>query len=63
MQTISRKSLQLTGSDAKDIPLLLSGNIYLDRQQQQATLSGEFAKNFRYSHFLKRPRQGGSSKT
>ena len=40
-----QKIAQLTGSDAKDIPLLLSGNIYLGRQQQQATLSGEFAEN------------------
>ncbi len=40
-----QKIAQLTGSDSKDIPLLLSGNIYLDRQQQQATLAGEFAKN------------------
>jgi len=49
-----QKIAQLTGSDVKDIPLLLSGNIYLDRQQQQATLSGEFAKNiFDTATFLK----------
>ncbi len=29
-----QKIAQLTGSDPKDIPLLLSGNIYLDRAQQ-----------------------------
>ncbi|ENU31359.1 taurine ABC transporter, periplasmic binding protein [Acinetobacter sp. CIP-A165] len=49
-----QKIAQLTGSDSKDIPLLLSGNIYLDRQQQQATLAGEFAKNiFDTATFLK----------
>ena len=36
---------QLTGSDAKDIPLLLSGNIYLNQQQQAKTFSTDFAKN------------------
>lgn len=29
-----QKIAQLTGSDPKDIPLLLSGNIYLDHAQQ-----------------------------
>ncbi|UIJ77216.1 taurine ABC transporter substrate-binding protein [Acinetobacter sp. SH20PTE14] len=36
---------QLTGSDAKDIPLLLSGNIYLNQQQQAQSFSTDFAKN------------------
>lgn len=36
---------QLTGSDAKDIALLLAGNQYLDAAAQRAILSGEFAKN------------------
>ncbi|MCH7352863.1 taurine ABC transporter substrate-binding protein [Acinetobacter sp. NIPH 1958] len=49
-----QKIAQLTGSDVKDIPLLLSGNIYLDRPQQQTTLAGEFAKNiFDTATFLK----------
>jgi taurine transport system substrate-binding protein len=49
-----QKIAQLTGSDVKDIPLLLSGNIYLNGQQQHATLSGEFAKNiFDTATFLK----------
>ena len=49
-----QKIAQLTGSDVKDIPLLLSGNIYLNGQQQHATLAGEFAKNiFDTATFLK----------
>lgn len=39
------KISKLTGSDPKDIPLLLSGNIYLDRQQQQDIFTQEFAQN------------------
>ena len=39
------KIAQLTGSDTKDIPLLLSGNEYLNQSQQITTLNGEFAKN------------------
>ncbi len=50
----TQKVAQLTGSDVKDIPLLLSGNIYLNGQQQHATLVGEFAKNiFDTATFLK----------
>ncbi|MFI8025751.1 hypothetical protein ACFMI7_18625, partial [Acinetobacter baumannii] len=46
--------IQLTSSDAKDIPLLLSGNIYLDHAQQKQTLDGEFAQNiFDTAKFLK----------
>ncbi|WP_336151740.1 taurine ABC transporter substrate-binding protein [Acinetobacter ursingii] len=48
------KIAKLTGSDPKDIPLLLSGNDYLNPEQQQKTLSGEFAKNiFDTATFLK----------
>ncbi|MFW1809361.1 taurine ABC transporter substrate-binding protein [Acinetobacter ursingii] len=48
------KIAKLTGSDPKDIPLLLSGNDYLNLEQQQKTLSGEFAKNiFDTATFLK----------
>lgn len=48
------KIAKLTGSDPKDIPLLLSGNDYLNVDQQQKTLSGEFAKNiFDTATFLK----------
>lgn len=36
---------QLTGSNAKDIPLLLSGNIYLNRTQQRQIFETVFAKN------------------
>ncbi|MCO8043036.1 taurine ABC transporter substrate-binding protein [Acinetobacter bohemicus] len=36
---------ELTGSNAKDIPLLLSGNIYLDKEQQQQLFVEKFAKN------------------
>lgn len=39
------KISQLTGSNAEDIPLLLSGNTYLDEAQQKQTLQHEFAKN------------------
>lgn len=35
----------LTGSDSKDIPSLLAGNTYLNREQQIDTLSHIFAKN------------------
>ena len=49
-----KKIAELTGSDPKDIPLLLSGNIYLNRQQQLQSLQGEFAKNiFDTAAFLK----------
>lgn len=45
---------QLTGSDAKDIPLLLAGNIYLNQQQQVQSFSTDFAKNiFDTATFLK----------
>lgn len=48
------KIAQLTGSDAKDIPLLLSGNVYLDQKQQNSIFSTEFAKNiFDTATFLK----------
>ena len=48
------KIAQLTGSDQKDIPLLLAGNDYLNAQQQTLVLSGEFAKNiFDTATFLK----------
>ncbi|WP_151832216.1 taurine ABC transporter substrate-binding protein [Acinetobacter ursingii] len=48
------KIAKLTGSDPKDIPLLLSGNDYLNLELQQKTLSGEFAKNiFDTATFLK----------
>ncbi|NHB58505.1 taurine ABC transporter substrate-binding protein [Acinetobacter sp. 194] len=48
------KIAQLTGSDAKDIPLLLAGNVYLDRQQQFEIFSKAFAKNiFDTASFLK----------
>lgn len=48
------KIASLTGSDPKDIPLLLSGNDYLNLEQQQKTLSGEFAQNvFDTATFLK----------
>lgn len=40
-----QKISTLTGSEAKDIPVLLQGNDYLSAQQQIQTLSGEFAKN------------------
>jgi taurine transport system substrate-binding protein len=40
-----QKIAQLTGSDSKDIALLLSGNQYLSLPEQQAVLSGEFAQN------------------
>lgn len=40
-----KKIAELTGSAPQDIPLLLSGNIYLNRQQQAQSLQGEFAKN------------------
>ena len=36
---------KLTGSNVKDIPLLLSGNIYLNQKQQQQLFAGQFAKN------------------
>lgn len=36
---------EITGSDPKDIPLLLSGNIYLDRKDQQYAFEKEFAQN------------------
>ncbi|MDQ8854538.1 taurine ABC transporter substrate-binding protein [Acinetobacter pittii] len=49
-----QKIAQLTGSNPKDIPLLLSGNIYLDYAQQKQTLDGEFAQNiFDTAKFLK----------
>lgn len=38
------KIAQLTGSDPKDIPLLLAGNIYLNQQQQIQTLDQDFAQ-------------------
>lgn len=38
------KIAQLTGSDPKDIPVLLAGNIYLNQQQQIQTLENEFAQ-------------------
>ncbi|RKG33341.1 taurine ABC transporter substrate-binding protein [Acinetobacter guerrae] len=48
------KIAKLTGSDPKDIPLLLAGNNYLNLEQQQKTLSGDFAKNiFDTATFLK----------
>ncbi|MDM1247854.1 taurine ABC transporter substrate-binding protein [Acinetobacter sp. R933-2] len=48
------KIAQLTGSDQKDIPLLLAGNDYLNAQQQTLVLFGEFAKNiFDTATFLK----------
>lgn len=44
----------LTGSDAKDIPLLLTGNTYLNRAQQIETLSQVFGKNIAdTANFLK----------
>lgn len=36
---------KLTGSNAKDIPLLLSGNIYLNQKQQQQLFAEQFSKN------------------
>lgn len=36
---------ELTGSDVKDISLLLSGNIYLNQQQQIDLFSNQFAQN------------------
>lgn len=49
-----KKIADLTGSDAKDIPLLLSGNIYLNQAQQAQIFDGEFAKNiFDTATFLK----------
>lgn len=49
-----KKIADLTGSDAKDIPLLLSGNIYLNQAQQLEIFNGEFAKNiFDTATFLK----------
>ena len=38
------KIAELSGSDAKDIPLLLAGNLYLNQQQQIQTLEHEFAQ-------------------
>ena len=49
-----QKIADLTGSDPKDIPLLLSGNIYLNQQQQFDLFTKEFAKNiFDTATFLK----------
>ena len=49
-----KKISSLTGSDPKDIALLLSGNIYLNQQQQAQRLQQEFAKNiFDTATFLK----------
>ena len=49
-----QKIAELTGSDPKDIPLLLSGNIYLNDQDQQTVLAGEFAQNiWDTANFLK----------
>ena len=36
---------QLTGSNAQDIPLLLAGNQYLNKQEQYKLLTQDFAKN------------------
>ncbi len=48
------KIAQLTGSNAQDIPLLLSGNNYLNQQQQLELLKTDFAKNiFDTATFLK----------
>lgn len=40
-----KKIAQLTGSNIKDIPLLLSGNIYLNQQTQIQNLQQQFAKD------------------
>jgi taurine transport system substrate-binding protein len=49
-----QKIANLTGSDAEVIPLLLSGNIYLNQKQQEQLLGTEFAKNiFDTATFLK----------
>ncbi|WP_173912717.1 taurine ABC transporter substrate-binding protein [Acinetobacter sp. Marseille-Q1618] len=49
-----QKISALTGSDPKDIALLLSGNIYLNQQQQLQSFQQEFAKNiFDTASFLK----------
>jgi taurine transport system substrate-binding protein len=48
------KIAQLTGSDTKEIALLLSGNVYPNRQQQFEIFSEQFAKNiFDTASFLK----------
>lgn len=48
------KIAQLTGSNVQDIPLLLSGNNYLNQQQQLELLKTDFAKNiFDTATFLK----------
>ncbi|MEB5477405.1 taurine ABC transporter substrate-binding protein [Acinetobacter pollinis] len=39
------KIANITGSKPEEIPLLLAGNIYLDRRGQVDTLSNEFAQN------------------
>lgn len=49
-----KKIASLTGSEPKEIALLLSGNIYLNQQQQLQSLQQEFAKNiFDTATFLK----------
>ena len=49
-----QKIANLTGSDASAIPLLLSGNIYLNQHQQEKLFDTEFAKNiFDTATFLK----------
>lgn len=40
-----KKIAALTGSNAKDIPLLLAGNMYLSREQHIETFKADFAKS------------------
>ena len=53
-QAYLAKIAQLTGSEAKDIPLLLSGNIYLNKADQFQNLDQSFAQDiFNTASFLK----------
>ena len=50
----ARKIAALTGSNTNDIPLLLTGNTYLNEFQQREVLQGEFAQNIAdTANFLK----------